>query len=878
MKVLRRFFRRLTAWTTSARDEEILRTEIDDHIARQTADNLRAGMTASEARRQALLKFGNVEATKEIYRDQRRLPFIETLLQDIRYAGRILRRAPGFAATVVATMGLGLGLLGSAFTLVNAYLLEPIDLPNPYQLYALSWDTDTTRGRQFRLADYEALQREAQHFSQVAAAKDVRVMQDTVSTSGLLVTGNYFELLGVRPALGRLLRPVDAAVRGGEAVVVLSHETWRSRYGSDPAIVGQRISLGRQRFEVVGVAEPRARLSGQPFVTFWVPLTMAGALPGVDPSSEPDSASLVVVGRLQSGVTAAPVRAWLDLWLRQRFPPPSDAAPVTVHLDSLATRLPLDGATLTLLVLILSAFGLVLLVACANVTNLMLARALARQPEIAVRLALGASRWRVARQLVVESLVLAVPSAAAGLVLILVAARVFPAAILATFPAGILPVENVLVPLDPDVRVMAFLVAAAVVSAVLITLAPTGRLAGMRLARASRGEASDARGSRLRSGLVAMQIGACALFLVGAGGLLDESSRLSNPQLNLSYGLVSLVNTDPKVRAMVATRLAAEPAVEGVAVASKPPMANGPLPTTRMTASVTSIVQNTGYTVVSPEYFALFDIQIIRGRTFTPAEASTGATVALVSKATAAALWPGLDPLGQTLDVVSVPGGRADPRLPRGHVRVIGVTEDVANGSIFDGLDASCVYFPADMRELSEMSLLVRGRIDNIEGLRSAVTAAVEEVAPETPVQVLPIRTLVGGAAWLFQASSVVVALLGVIGLLFAFSGTHAVVSFLAAQRTREFGVRMALGATAWRIVRGMLVETSRTASIGLVAGLAMAAGLVRLFSGAVAMPDFGFRPFVVGAAIVLVATTLAALAPLRGTARIDPAKALRTE
>jgi predicted permease len=585
-----------------------------------------------------------------------------------------------------------------------------------------------------------------------------------------------------------------------------------------------------------------------------------------------------VVGRLQSGVTAASARAWLDVWLRQRFPPPSDAAPVNVRLDSLATRIPLDGAMLTLLVLILSAFGLVLLVACANVTNLMLARALARQPEIAVRLALGASRWRVARQLVVESLVLAVPSAAAGLVLIFVTARVFPAAILATFPAGILPVENVLAPLDPDVRVMAFLVAAAVVSAVLITLAPTGRLAGMRLARASRGEASDARGSRLRSGLVAMQIGACALFLVGAGGLLDESSRLSNPQLNLSYERVSLINTDPKVRAMVATRLASEPAVERVAVASKPPVVMGSLPTTRMTASATSIVQNTGYTVVSPEYFALFDIQIVRGRTFTPAEASAGATVALVSQATAAALWPGLDPLGQTLDVASIPGGRADPRLPRGRMRVIGVTEDVANGSIFDGLDASCVYFPADVKAPLEMSLLVRGHIDNIEGLRSAVTAAVEEVAPETPVQVLPIRTLAGGAAWIFQASSVVVSLLGVIGLLFAYSGTHAVVSFLVAQRTREFGVRMALGATAWRIVRGMLVETSRTASIGLVAGLAMAAGLVRLFSGAVAMPDFGFRPFVVGAAIVLVATALAALAPLRGTARIDPAQALRTD
>src|SRR5689334_4348857 len=228
-----------------------------------------------------------------------------------------------------------------------------------------------------------------------------------------------------------------------------------------------------------------------------------------------------------------------------------------------------------------------------------------------------------------EDLVLAVPAAATGLALIIVTARVFPAVILATFPAGAAPVENVLVPLNPDVRVMAFLSAAAVVSAVLITLAPTGRLAGMHLAHASRGDASsDARGSRLRSGLVATQIGACALFLVGAVGLLDESSRLAHPQTNLSYERVSLISIDPKVRAAVARRLASEAAVEQVAVAWKPPLMNGSLPTIRVTASATRIALNTGYTVVSPEYFPLFDIQIVRGRTFTPAEAAAGAAVA----------------------------------------------------------------------------------------------------------------------------------------------------------------------------------------------------------------------------------------------------------
>jgi predicted permease len=638
--------------------------------------------------------------------------------------------------------------------------------------------------------------------------------------------------------------------------------------------------LGRQRFEVVGVTEPHAYLSGQAFVNFWAPLTMAGAFPGVDPWSEPDAASLVVIGRLRQDATAASMRAWLEVWLRQRFPPASDEAPVAVHIDSLATRIPLEGAHLALVVLILSAFGLVLLVACANVTNLMLARALTRQPEITVRLALGASRWRVARQLIVESLVLAVPATAMGLALIIVMARVFPAVILATFPAGVLPVENVLVPLDPDVRVMAFLSAAAVLSAVLIALAPTGRLAGIRLAAASRGEVSpDARGSRLRSGLVAMQIGACALFLVGAVGLLDESSRLANPRLNLSYERVSLIPIDPMVRAKVAARLASDAAVEQVAVASKPPVVMGPLLTTGVTASTTSIAQNTGYTVVSPEYFTLFDIQIVRGRTFTPAEAATGAAVALVSEATAAALWPGLDPLGQTLDLAAVPEGRADRRLPRGRVRVIGVTEDVANGSILEGVDASCVYFPTDLQALTELSLLARARVDDVAVLRSTVTTAVNEIAPETPFGVLPMRMLVGGAAWIFQAFSVAASLISLVGLLFAYSGTHAVVSFLVAQRMREFGIRMALGASAWRIVRGTLIVMSRTASIGLAAGLAVAAGLMRLLSSSNAiLPDFGARPFVVGAAIVLVSTAVAALLPLRSAARIDPAQALRTE
>jgi predicted permease len=805
--------------------------------------------------------------------------WLDSVVQDVRYAVRTLARAPLFAATVVMTIGLGLGLVGSAFTIFNAYLFKPIDLPNPRALYLVIWETEALRRQRFRLMDYEALQPDARHLAELAATRNASFREEDVTTEGLLVTGNYFEMLGSRPALGRLLRPDDAAARGGNAVVVLTYNAWRSRHGADPAIVGQHIQLGRQRFEVVGVTQPYSNLAGQERVSFYVPLTMAGAFPGDDPWAKPDSASLAVIGRLRQDVTAGVMQPWLEAWLRRRFPPPSDAAPAAVRLDSLATRLPLDADAILMLTLIMSAFGLVLLVAAANTTNLMLARALARQPEMAVRLALGAGRWRVVRQLIVESLVLAVPAAAAGLALVAAMARLLPPILVASWPAaGEAPPENILVPLDPDVRVIAFLAAAAVVSAVLIALAPAGRLARLRLTSVARGQASsDARGSRLRSGLVAVQIAACVMFLVGALGFVDQSTRLANPRVDLSYDRVSVLQTDREVRARVAARLPFETAVQQVAVSWRPPLGFS-LRTTAVTASASNIAKEIGYMGVSAEYFAVFDIRILRGRAFTPAEAAARTALVVVSAATAEALWPGLDPIGQTLDITGSSARRLDRPLPRGRVQVIGVAEDVANGTLTEGIDASCVYFPIDARGAEEMTLLVRARSDDAEGLRAAVTAAVNDAAPEAPFRLWTMQSMVDGVAWGFRAFSVAAWLLGVVGLVFAYSGTHAVVSFLVAQRIREFGIRMALGASASRIVVEMVTQTSRTALLGLAAGLAVAAGVVRLLIGSASILEFGARPFVVGAAIVFVATLVAALVPLRVAARIDPAHALRFE
>jgi predicted permease len=800
------------------------------------------------------------------------------VLADIRYALRGLRRSPLFAASVAATIGLGLGVLCSAVTFLNAYVLKPIDLPDPYALYALSWDTADVRRQSFTLADFEALRDSAPHFSSLAAGLQTRVMQGDNVMAGGLVTGNYFAMLGATPALGRLLTPADAAAPGDRPVVVLSDHTWRTRYGADANIVGTLIELGRQRFEVVGVTPPRFGLSGEELVGFWAPLTMARAFSAADPWNPASPPSLFVVGRLRADASEPQARAAFEVWLRQRFPAVTDAAPTAVRVESRATRLPLTGLVLTLVALIVAAFGLVLLVACANVTNLLLARALARQREIAVRLSLGAGRWRVARQLAIESLVLAVPASAVGLAITMVSARVVPALMLATFPSGVVQIEQIVLPIDPDIRVLAVLFTAAVTSALLVTLAPAVRAARANLVQASKGDvALDARRSRLRTGLVAMQIGACTLFLVWATGLIEQSRHIANPDTHLSHERVVDVRVTAQLRAAIAERLATDPTVERVAAAWKSPLA-GPLTSIGVVASATRFERNAGFTAVSPEYFPLFDIRIVRGRAFTAEEADQNAPVVLVSEATARLLWPNLDPIGQTLEITPPRVRRAARRPSHTNVRVIGVAEDVINGMLLDGIDETCIYFATSLRSPVAQTMLVRARRDP-ESVRAAVATAVRVIEPDATFTLFPLLEMMGAMAWVFQAFSTTASVLGAIGLLLAFSGTYAVVAFLMTQRTRELGIRMALGATVQGIVSGMIGETLRVALVGLGCALAVAALAGGYFSGPLPfIPVFGARAYLTGTAIVLTATVMAALLPSMRAARIDPSKALRVE
>lgn len=310
----------------------------------------------------------------------------------------------------------------------------------------------------------------------------------------------------------------------------------------------------------------------------------------------------------------------------------------------------------------------------------------------------------------------------------------------------------------------------------------------------------------------------------------------------------------------------------------------GPLRLVDVVASQSHIERAAGFMVVSPEYFPVFGIRITRGRPFTTQEADDAAPVVLVSEATARTLWPGLDPLGQTLQLIRSgrpvrgPSGPAQRQPDYASVRIIGITEDVTSGVATDGNDTSCVYFATGFGASGDLSLLVRARRDT-PALQAAVAAAVTAIDPNAAYQAPSMRELLGFQVWAFEAFSVTASILGTIGLVLAFSGTYAVVAFLLAQRTREFGIRMAIGATVRQIVAGMMSETMRTASIGLVAGLAVAFALGRAFGGVIPIiPQFAVRPYLVGVLVVLAATTTAALLPSLRVSRIDPSSALRTE
>ncbi len=803
--------------------------------------------------------------------------FVESLVQDVRYAIRGARRSPLFAASVAGTIGLGLGVLCSAFTIFNAYLFKAVHLPRPQELYGLSWDSATRSRHELTLAEVEAIASNNPVFTRVAAGNTVTAtMPSGLSLAGHLVTDDYFTVLGAPAALGRTIAAADVARPDQAAVIVLSDAAWRSHFRADAAIVGREIVLGGSRFVVLGVTRPGATLPGDEAIGFWAPLSMAAAFNAPDPTRA-EGRSLFVVGRGRPEVTGEQVRAWFDTWLRQRFPAGSELAPMRTRTDSLATRIPLTRSTLMLFGLLTSAFGLVLLIACANVTNMLLARGLSRQRELGVRVSLGASRWRVVRQLMIESCVLALPATGVALLCTFATAWAFPRLVVATIPAGAEVVSQMLAPFQPDLRVVAFVMVGGFLAALFVGVSPAMQLTRTSLVDAMRGQlGANTRISRMRNAFVTVQIATCVLFFVAAMALVVESRRMASEETGLDYERVLTVIVPAALRASIATELAARADVEAVTAVWRPPLIS-PMSLLRVTPAPGGTQQNAGFMVVSPEYFPAMGVQLRRGRGFSLVEAQQHAAVIVVSEATARLFWPRQDPLGQKLRIA--PPLSSSQRQPTpSEVTVIGIAEDVVNGTLLDGVARTTLYFPTTAASPDVTQILARTRGD-AAAAANRVRADLQAAHQTMSFEVVPLRQHAAVQVWAFGAFSAASGAPAVIGLLLAFAGVYGVVAFVMTQRTREFGIRMALGASAGQIMQSVVGSTVRTALVAAGLGVVATAALIR---GAAAL--FGITPitdlpiYAAGVAVVVLAAAAAATIPAMRAIHLDPSTALRSE
>jgi putative ABC transport system permease protein len=879
MKTLRRFFKRLTSWARTREDEERLRAEVEEHLALQTAENLRAGLPPAEARRQAVLKFGAVEAIKEDYRDRRGLPLVETLLKDVRYALRQLRRSSGFTAVAVITLALGIGANTAVFTVVRSVLLSPLPYKDPDRLVSI---TESFPGLPSALSnlvpipDYLHWRGQNQVFQTLAAYGQLTGLNlkgngELERVDATDVTWDFFPMLGVRPALGRNFLPEEDRP-DGPPVVILSHSLWQQRFRSDPDLLGKTITLNEKGYTVIGIMP-----QGFHFPADWSPQLFIPL--GVPPNLNWDSPSIgavEIIARLKPGMARNRARSDLVTIIER-----SDEAFWPLYSHSLAgSKVRIEtlhehllGDVLTLLLILLGAVGFVLLLACANVANLQLARAATREKEFAVRAAIGAGRWRLARQLLVESLALAASGGMAGLIL-----GAGGVALFRRFkPPNIPGVDTV--GLDP--WVFAFLAAITAFAGIAPGLAPlfvASRLdVEQTLKEARPTTTTGAAAQRLGALLMVSEVALALILLTGAGLLVGSFVRLAwvdpgfNPEHLLTERVMLPLEKYPNPAQWtsffqsVLERVGGLPGVESVAAASAPPLTDATVGGVEIEGRQTPC--SALLSVVSPSYFHTLRIRLISGRDFTPYDANPASRVAIVSMIFARDCFGRESPLGRRFNI---PGDAS--------YSIVGVVPSTRRLPLTTEPSAE-VYTCYLQQPFWRMTLIVRAASDPTS-LAGAVRAKVQEVDQNQPVHdVATMEQRFSTAVAPQRFNALVMAIFAGMALILAAVGVYGVMAYSVARRTHEIGIRRALGAQQQDVMRLILRRGAALAlagiALGLVGALALTQYLSNLLYGVTVRDPLTF----IAVSLILVGVALIAnYIPARRAAKVDPMVALRYE
>jgi predicted permease len=861
------------------RVEQELNDELAFHIERETKKLIDDGLDPSAARQRAQARFGSITLTADECRDERGTAFVANTLGDVHYALRTFRRAPLAALTIVVTVAIGLGVVAVLFTILNTMLFRVDRVPGVDQMYLVERPRLANGDRSlFTRSRFETLRAETTVFTDAyATVPEIDFRIDGRMMAVTLVTGNFFQVVAVNAVMGRALAPADDSRSGGHAVIVLSDKGWTRHFNRDPRVLGRTVTVGGAPFEIIGVMPAGFRGLEVSGPDVWVPLSQLAQF-RPDQRGGDENVPVEIIGRLKPGVSKDSARAQLAAWdSNQSSADVVDRRAGSVELLPRRGTIPQPMEAVALFMPLFVAFGLILLIGCANVANLLLARGVARQREIGIRLSIGASRRRIVRQLLTENVLLALAAAAGGYLISRLALGGTVYWALRTMPVDLGDI-NLNVP-AADWRVALFLVVAAMGATALFALMPALQATRVEPVRTLRGElVKDARPGRARNVLVGVQVFASALLLICAAIFLRSAlaSARVDPGFRTADTLLIDTISEPK-RAALIQAIATERTITTYA-AVRPPMLGPPRAAFADTGAGKTPV---AYKFVSAAYFEVLGIPIVRGRAFESAERDDHPVV-IVSESVARALWPNGTGVGETfrlepdLDARPSPGIEINPRPDDGAqmtprvVTVVGIARDVPGFRFTDVKDAG-VFLPTSLDVAPDIA-------------RHTLLEHLTRIDPNMGT-IVTMRTVARLETFFLQIAFWVSLILGGLALLLTVSGLFSVLSYLVEQRTKEIGVRMALGASSQKVTQLMLMQTTRPVMYGLLAGAGLAAVLA---TALLAMPAGALigeivhvaDPVAYGASLIVIiaACLLAAWIPAARAARVDPMRTLRQE
>jgi macrolide transport system ATP-binding/permease protein len=874
--------------------EQSLDDEVRSYAELLTEQKIREGTSPEDARRRAQMEIGGIEQVKEEVREARKGAWLDTLVQDVQFGARVLRKNPGFTIMAVLTLALGIGVNTAIFSMVNSLLLRPMPVPNPEQITVLAYQQERGSLRtDFSYGDFRDLRKQtAAVFSGLAG---YQIGLDGISTNGrgerLLtgyVSGNFFSMLSLQPALGRLILPSEGEAPNADPVVVLGYAYWKSHFAGNPAVIGSKVSVNGHPVTIVGVAPesfhgPYALLEMQAYLPFGM-LAIEGGPPEF--MTDRKVRDVFVVGRLQASTDIGQAQQVLNVVagrLAAEYPKENKGLSIRVFPEVRARPNPDPDNTIGIVsILFLCLAGLVLLLACGNVANILLVRATVREREMAIRTALGAGRVRLIRQLLTESILLALFGSAAGVALGCAGSAVLSSIQIQTD----LPVRF---DFGLDWRILAYAVAAALLAGIVVGIVPALRSSRGNLNAVLRtgGRGVVRNKNTLRTTLVVAQVAGSLMLLVVAGLFtrsLTQARRTNlgfNPGhlLNLSMDPVEIAYSKDQSLAFfkeLLQRVRTMPGVESACTAAFVPMGY---------INNADTVEIPGYeippgqppvrldgNVVYGDYFQTLEIPVLRGRVFSEADDSKTRYVAVINDAMAKKFWPNQDPIGRTFRI------NADMQRP---VEIVGIVGDARYNGV-TGAIRPYFYIPYLQHfDLFSMQTLQVRTSSSAGTMLPELQRTIGNLAPQLPV--FDVKTMEQGlntlnGFLLFQIGAGLAAALGILGLILAVVGVYGVISYATSQKTQEIGIRLALGANPGNILKSVLGQGLLIIGIGLLIGLGAAFAAARLIADFVTVSPTDPLTYIFVSMLLALVALAACYVPAHRAMRVDPMIALRYE